>query len=116
MNKNDKAFIAEKIRSQYLEREVTELDELKRLDKEVRRPAGIFAYIFGSVGALVLGAGMCLAMGVIGDAVLPGIVIGCAGIAMVSLTYTLYSKLLKSRRARYAPEILALSEEIVNKQ
>lgn len=113
MNKNDQEFIAQKIRTKYVEKETTALSELRLLDKKVSRPANIFAYVFGTVGALVLGTGMCLAMKVIGDAMLPGIVIGCVGIAMVSSTYALYGKLLSARRAKYRAEIERLSEKIL---
>ena len=57
----------QKIRSSYEEREITKLDELKALDKKVKRPAQIFAYVYGSISSLVLGTGMCLAMKVIGN-------------------------------------------------
>ena len=113
MNKNDQQFVARKIRAQYMEKESTDLDALRALDAKVTRPATVFAYVFGTVGALVLGAGMSLAMKVIGNAMLPGIVIGCTGIAMVSCTYTLYKKLLAKRRAKYRDEIHALSEKIL---
>ena len=49
MNKNDQEFLVQKIRSQYTEKESTELDELRALDAKVKRPANMFAYIFGSV-------------------------------------------------------------------
>ena len=66
MNKNDQQFIVQKIRTQYdSEKENTRLDELKRLDASVKLPANIFAYTYGGIGSLVLGAGMSLAMGVI---------------------------------------------------
>ncbi|MBR6779052.1 MAG: dihydropteridine reductase [Clostridia bacterium] len=84
------------------------------LDRKVKTPANIFAYTFGVVGALVLGTGMCLAMKVIGNIMAVGIVIGVLGIAMVSLTYPIYKKILKSRKAKYSKEILELSEKIIN--
>ncbi len=111
--KNDQKFIAQKIRSQYVEREATELDELRKLDQTVKLPANIFAYTFGTVGALVLGTGMSLAMKVIGNSMIAGIAIGCVGIAMVSLTYTLYSKLLAHRRAKYQDSIIEISNRII---
>ena len=49
----------ERIRASYVQREVTKLDELKKLDKKVKRPAQIFAYVYGSLSSLVLGTGMC---------------------------------------------------------
>lgn len=42
MNNNDQQFIAQKIRTQYMEKESTELDELKLMDAKVKRPANIF--------------------------------------------------------------------------
>ena len=105
----------EHIREQYAEKRVTKFDELKALDKKVKRPAEIFAYTFGVGGALVLGTGMCLAMKVIGDMMALGIVIGVVGIGMVSVTYALYQKILKARKRKYSADILALSDELLNK-
>ena len=42
MNRNDKQFIAQKIRTQYMEKQVSDLDELRALDAEVKKPATIF--------------------------------------------------------------------------
>ncbi len=105
----------EEIQAQYLPKERTKVDELKGLDRKVRRPAEIFAYTFGSVGALVLGTGMCLAMKIIGNLMPLGIAVGVVGIAMVSANYFLYEKLLKSRKKKYAQEVCALSNEILGK-
>ena len=113
MNKNDQDFLVQKIRTQYTEKAHTQLDELKELDAKVKRPANIFAYIFGTIGALVLGTGMCLAMKIIGDAMISGVIIGCVGIAMVSLTYSVHKALLNSRRKNYADRIMSLSEQIM---
>lgn len=106
---------AEQIRSQYIAHEKTALDELKDLDRKVKRPAHIFAYTFGSVGALVLGTGMTMAMGLIGGGMPFGIVIGVVGIAMASVNYSLYQKILKSRKDKYAKQIFALSDLLLNK-
>lgn len=105
----------EKIRNQYTQAEVTKLDELKALDRKVKRPASVFAYVFGTVGSLVLGTGMCLAMKIIGDLMALGIVVGLAGIAMVSSTYAIYKAILKSRRKKYSSQILEISDDLLNK-
>lgn len=60
MNNADKEYLVQKIRTQYTEKEYTTLDELKDLDKKVKRPVNVFSYTFGTVSALILGAGMSL--------------------------------------------------------
>ncbi len=121
MNKNDKEFMAQKIRTQYMEKESTELDELRTLDAKVKRPANVFAYIFGSVSAIVLGSGMSLIMTDVGtklgisNVMLPGIIIGVLGLAMASVNYPIYKSILNGRKKKYADKILELSEKIINK-
>lgn len=108
--------IAEKIKNQYTPKteQKTKLEELKDLDKKVKNPAKIFAYIFGILGSLVLGAGMCLAMKIIGNAMALGIAIGLVGIAMVSSTYFIFKAMLNKRKQKYADKILAKSDELLN--
>ena len=121
MNRNDKEFIVEKIRTQYVEKESSELDTLKALDSKVRKPANVFAYIFGSISAIIMGSGMSLIMTDIGntvgigDPMLLGIVIGIAGMFMALINYPIYKKILGSRRKKYAKHIIALSDKIMNK-
>ena len=118
MNNNDQEFLVQKIRSQYTEKEHTELDELKALDAKVKKPANVFGYVYGSIGAIVMGAGMSLVMTDIGDmlgmsqTMLPGILVGIAGMAMALTTYPIYKKILTSRKKKYARQILELSERI----
>ena len=104
----------ERIRGDYLPAERTKLDELKALDRKVKRPAEIFAYTFGVAGSLVLGTGMCLAMKVIGNMMPLGIGVGLVGIALVTVNYFLYKKILKSRKQKYANEILKLTDDLLN--
>lgn len=92
----------------------TKLAELKELDHKVKTPARVFAYIFGTVGALVLGLGMCLAMKIIGNLMILGIAIGIVGIVMVSICYPIYTKMLTSRKAKYKDAIIAKSNELLN--
>lgn len=116
---NDQAFIVQKIRTQYTEKEMTELDALKTLDETVKRPANMFAYIFGSISALIMGSGMSLVMTDIGatlglaDAMVPGITIGVIGMVMAIVNYPIYKSILTARRKKYAEEIIALSDKIM---
>lgn len=120
MNKNDQEFLVQKIRTQYAAKENTELDELKRLDAKVKRPVNVFAYIFGSVGAIIMGSGMSLVMTDIGSTVgisnpmAPGIVIGIIGMLMAIINYPIYKGILTSRRNKYAAQIMKLSDRIMS--
>lgn len=115
----DTEFMVEKIRSEYTEAEHTELDALKALDARVKRPARVFGYVYGTAGAIVMGAGMSLVMTDIGavlgleDGLFPGINLGVVGLGMVLTTWPIYKRLLASRKKKYASRIMALSERIV---
>ncbi|MBR6745682.1 MAG: dihydropteridine reductase [Clostridia bacterium] len=119
MNRNDQQFIAQKIRTQYMEQQPSELDELRRLDAEVKRPANVFAYVFGSISAVIMGAGMSLTMTEIGanlgigSPMVVGIIVGVLGMAMAIANYPMYKKILNSRRERYAEKIISLSDKIM---
>ena len=119
MSNNEQEFLVQKIRTQYTEKQHTELDALKELDAKVKRPANVFAYTYGSIGAVVMGAGMSLVMTDIGatiglaSAMVPGIAVGIVGMGMALSTYPIYKKMLNDRKKKYAPEILKLSEKIM---
>lgn len=120
MNKNDQEFLVQKIRTQYTQKQYTQLDALKALDAKVKRPANVFAYTYGSFSAIIMGAGMSLVMTEIGavvgiaSATVPGIVIGALGLLMVAVNYPLYKRILGARKKKFRAEILALSDKITN--
>ncbi len=124
MNRNDTEFIVQKIRTQYMEKDNTEndLDMLRELDAEVKRPANLFGYIFGSIAAIIMGTGMSLVMTDIGEQLgisntMPlGIVIGIIGMLMAIVNYPIYNKILSSRKEKYAGRILKLSEKIMSEE
>lgn len=113
--------MVQKIRTQYMEKDVAqkELDLLRELDAEVKRPANVFGYVFGSIGAVIMGAGMSLVMTDIGaqlgigNTMPVGIIIGVIGMLMAIVNYPIYKRILTSRKARYADRILSLSEKIM---
>lgn len=115
----DKEFAAEKIRSQYVEAENSELDALKALDAKVKKPALVFGITYGSIGAIVMGAGMSLVMTNIGtvlgmtQTLVPGILVGTVGLVMALTTYPIYKKILNSRKKKYAAQIMELSDRIM---
>jgi hypothetical protein len=112
MNAKEIASI-KKIREAYEGREMTGVEKIRALDRECKRGPKIFSYVFGAVGALVLGAGMCLAMPEVISGFMPlGIAVGIIGIAMVSVNYPLYKKLVKAQRAKNREKILALADSL----
>ena len=124
MNRNDTEFMVQKIRTQYMEKDSSEknLDLLRELDAEVKHPANVFGYVFGSISAIIMGSGMSLVMTDIAETVgiqnpmLYGIVIGIIGMFMAIINYPIYKSILGSRRKKYADKIIALSDKIINKQ
>ena len=119
MHKEDKEFLVQKIRTQYTEKEHTQLDELKNLDAKVKRPANTFAYTFGVISAIIMGSGMSLVMTDIGNMIsvekpmVPGIIIGVIGLVMALINYPIFKKLLFSRRKKYANQIIELSDKLL---
>ena len=122
MNKHDQDFLVQKIRTQYAEKEHTQLDALKKLDAKVKRPAKVLAYLLGVVGAIVLGCGMSLVMTDIGatleiaNTMAPGIVVGIVGLVLVVVNYPIFQGFISSRRKKYADEIMALSDKLLDRQ
>lgn len=122
MNKNEQEFLVQKIRSQYTEKQHTELDALRELDKKVKRPANVFAYAFGSISAIIMGSGMSLVMTDIGSSIgmketmKPGIAIGVLGMVMAIANYPIYKGILGSRRKKYAEQIITLSDKVMSEQ
>lgn len=122
MNRNDKSFMVGKIRTKYVEKKDSSLDELRKLDKKVKAPAEVFAYIFGSISALIMGAGMSLVMTDVanmlglGDMTVPGIAVGVVGMVLAIVNYPIYKGILSSRKNKYADKILALSNKILSEE
>ena len=112
MNRNDKEFIAQRIRTQYTEKQATELDSLRALDAKVKRPANVFAYVFGSLSAIMTDIGAIIG---ITSTMVPGIAIGVIGLLMAVANYPIYKGILNSRKKKYASKIIELSDKILSR-
>jgi hypothetical protein len=51
----------------------------------------------------------------IADGMIPGIGIGLLGMALALTTYPIYKGMLAARKKKYAPQILELSEKLIQK-
>ena len=113
---NTDKIYAEAIANEYAPKDTSKVVAQKKLDRKAKNKANIFAYTFGIVMTLVLGTGMCLSMGILGDgsAVIMGcgIALGLLGIAGVGMNYPIYKKLLNAGKEKYAFDILQLAREI----
>ncbi len=108
----------EAIRKNYLPREETKIEQLRRLHAIPTQKAQAASIAVGVIGALIMGSGMSLAMTDIGAvlgkfAMVTGIAVGLVGIALVTLAYPIYNHTLKKEREKIAPEILHLSDELL---
>ena len=110
----------EAIRSKYLPKEPDKMEQLRKLHRVPTQKASCAAITIGVIGSLILGMGMSLIMTDIGtvfglaDAMIPGVLIGLVGLVPVALAYPVYKRVLKIQREKIAPEILRLSDELLN--
>lgn len=106
------------IRKKYAPKEEDKMETLRSLDAKVTTKATMAAILTGVLGAILLGTGMSLVMtdfgAFLGAVAFPaGIVIGLLGMGIIALAYPLYNHTLKKERKKIAPEILRLSEELM---
>lgn len=113
---NTDKIYAEQIANEYAPKETSKVVALRKLDARAKRPAQIIAYTNGIISALILGVGMCLAMGVIGSgstvSFVFGIIIGIIGIAGICANYPLYKKMLEKGKKKYGNDIMELAKQI----
>ena len=108
----------EKIRKAYLPKEEDKMEQLRKLHTVPTQKAQAASIAVGVIGSLIMGTGMSLAMTELGTmlgsfAMVLGILIGAAGMILVALAYPIYNKTLQKERERIAPEILRLSDELM---
>lgn len=113
---NTDKIYAEQIANEYSPKETSKVIALRKLDRKAKLPATIFTYSMGIISALVMGTGMCLAMGEIGGGTLGsfamGVIIGIFGMLGIVANYPIYKKLIKKAKQKYAFEIIQLAKEI----
>ena len=95
-------------------KEETSMEQLRRLDASATTGASVVSMSVGILGSLLLGIGMCCTM-LPGwqRYYIPGIVVGIVGILGVISAYPIYTRMVKRKRERLAPEILRLSDELM---
>lgn len=110
----------QEIRRKYLPPEEDKMTRLRKLHQSASSRAQAWSIAVGVIGTLTLGLGMSLCMTDLGTANMRtelalalGILTGVVGLVLVALAYPVYHRVLKRERARIAPEILQLTEELL---
>lgn len=108
----------EKIRNKYVKPQEDKLEQLRRLDRSVYKKAQTWAIAVGVIGTLILGTGMSLFMTelsmLLGEfSMVVGVIVGVVGLLLVALAYPVYNRMLHAERQQIAPEILRLTEELM---
>ena len=108
----------EAIRKKYLPKEADKMQQLRKLHAVPTKKAQTAAIAVGVIGALIMGTGMSVCLTDIGAALgslamVMGILVGIAGMVLVALAYPIYNRVLNKQRAKIAPEILRLSDELL---
>ncbi len=95
-------------------KEETAMERLRRLDAGATKGAAAVSLIVGIISTLIMGVGMCCTM-LSGweEYFIPGIVLGVAGIIGVIAAYPIYNFMVKRKRAKLAPEIMQLTDELM---
>lgn len=103
----------QKIRKKYMTPEEDKMEQLRRLDRSVTQKGTAVSIAVGTIGSLLLGIGMCCCLVWMEHWFIPGIIIGVLGIAILSAAYLLYLLITRKERAKVAPEILRLTDELM---
>ena len=94
------------------------MERVRRLDKGANDKAQIVSLALGIIGALILGTGLSMILTDIASALgifatILGVIIGVIGGALAGIAYPAYSYVLKRERAKIAPEIIRLTDELI---
>ena len=103
----------ENIRKKYLPKEEDKMETLRRLDKSAEKQGTTVALVIGIIGTMLLGIGMCCTMVWSSFAFVVGIIVGILGILLIASAYPAYAKTTRKQREKFAPQIIALSEELL---
>lgn len=104
----------ERIRKKYLPHEESKLDRLKTLDRKVQGAGIVEAVGLGVIGALTFGIGICFMLGVFTGGIIWCLPFMIFGTVLMIPAYPTYRIISHKTRAKLSPEILRLSEEIIN--
>lgn len=107
---------AESIRKKYLPKEENKLQTLRKLDRRAQTAGILPALCLGIIGALVFGIGMCFGLDVFAGADYFTLLFMAFGTLLMIPAYPIYRRIARKTKAKLAPEILRLSDEIIKNE
>lgn len=90
----------------------SKIEKIRRLDRIVKECPTVIALSMGIIGTLIFGIGITFFLE--WNSVLFGIVFSVIGVAIMLPASLVYRKISDKLKKKYGPEILKLSEEILN--
>lgn len=105
----------ENIRKKYMPREESKFEKLKRLDSRVQNSGVTESLCIGIFGCLIFGIGMCFGLDVFSGTDLFSVLFCMLGAIIMITAYPIYKRISKKTKAELVPEILRLSDEIMNR-
>ncbi len=115
-----------KIRDKYIIEikpiEADKMTQIRMLNASVTKGSTLLSVCIGIIGTLLMGFGMSIIMTdlkqILGAykemAMLLGIIIGIAGMLLILAAYPIYQYISEKKRKKVAPEILRLTEELLD--
>lgn len=104
----------ENIRKKYLPKRENKLETLKKLDNRIKTAGVIESLSLGTVGCLIFGVAMCFGLNVFTAPAFVTVLLGVSGVIAMLPAYPLYKRINNKAKSKFAPEILKLSEEILD--
>jgi len=106
----------ERIRENYLPKEESKLERLRRLDRRAKRAGIIESLCLGIIGALIFGVGMCFFLGVFAGHWIICAALMLLGAGVMIPAYHVCKKISKRTNLKLAPKILRLTEELLEER
>ncbi len=90
------------------------LQELINLNKKIKTPPFITAFIMAVVSAFLFGLGLTMILE--WNIVVWGVIVGVVGILIMLVTYPIYQAILQIRQQKYADNILSIAKELLGEE
>ncbi len=114
---NTDKIYAEAIANEYSVKASAKIIALQKLDRWVKRPAKISAFVFGGVSFLFNNVGLVLLIHYFNDFNLKllGIALCAIGLAGMTLTCFVYERILEYRKRENAYDVIELAKEAIDR-